>query len=205
MAIQKEINKENKWSQRVVVSSDGKSIENWSRREIRPSLPELEDNIAEEPEDVTILERQKHELERTQEKQAEKSPELPQIVTISEPATSLKQGSGKKRKVSEPVTPSTTKDKEPPKKKSKSNSGAAVPSNKKMEKCAKCGMQECQLWATDPKTGKGYCYKCHTIDRKLCEYKPETGGKACFRKREGSSFKCSKHQHTKYTSRMDLS
>jgi len=56
MAIQKEINKENKWSQRVVVSSDGKSIENWSRREIRPSLPELEDNIAEEPEDVTILE-----------------------------------------------------------------------------------------------------------------------------------------------------
>jgi len=208
---QKEIDKENNRLKRLV-SGDGNQKEKKSIKEICPRLEpaiEIEDNIRQDPNDIELA-RQQLELERTREKQAEKS-QMPEVKTFSVPTVEPQTGAGIKRSTSEPVTPSTAKeDIEPPKKKSKSNSGAAVgvltsPKSKQQEKCTECRFPEPsgRFWATDPKTGSRYCYGCHVHKRNLCKHKPETGGKACFRKKEKDDL-CSEHKYTAQTSRMDL-
>jgi len=91
-----------------------------------------------------------------------------------------------KRKESKRKTPSTDEDIEPPKKKSKSVELRQI--------CSICSFAEMRLWAN--KNGKYYCYNCHTSKLNRCSYKPNKGGRACFRTNEGELPLCSRHKHT---------
>jgi len=164
------------------------------------------DNIDELSDDESNLEGMITEMERDKQK----------------PSVSSQSSNGTpnlKRTRSEPETPSKNNNCEPPLKKAKSNTGTATviatvaqqaPKRKrnapKKQKCAICGFEEVRLWATDPKDGKTYCYACHTLTskRNRCSYKPETGGRPCFRTNEKETALCSEHIFTIQTSVMDV-
>jgi len=195
MEVQKDIAKQNKISRRLA-SREGEIVEKGQKKIKEHSSPvDRPDNIHHDPNDDVELEKMKLEVERTRKNPAEDS----QLVKSS----SASQSAGK-RKMSEPETPSTEKSIEPPMKKSKSNSSAAIPVESQTEKplCAGCNFH--LLWSTNPKDGKSYCYRCHYMKLKCCTYKPPTGGKACFRKSEDNeTWLCSKHLFTKHTSVMN--
>jgi len=183
------------------LASNRELVERGQIKIKEPSLPVINiddniphddiDNIHHDQNDDAVLERMKLELERIRENRADRS----QLVKSSSVPNSIVG----KRKESEPKTPSTNKDIEPPKKKSKSNSV-----DEDSQICSNCNFSEQRLWATDI-DGKAYCYKCHTIDQNRCSYKPPTGGRACFRTNERELPLCSKHKHTTNVSEMDQS
>jgi len=194
LEIQKDIAKLNKIS-RKLARRDGEIVEIGQKKIKEPSFSDdtSSDNIYHDPSDDVELEKMKLEVERTRKNPAEDS----QLVKSS----SAPQSRAGKRKVSEPETPSKEVNIQPPIKKSKSNSGAAVPVDPQTEKRKCAGCDYPIIWSTNPKDGKSYCYKCHYMKLNCCTYKPPTGGQACFRKCEDKvTWLCSKHQFTKHTS-----